>query len=112
MWYIYTDLVGGKPFRVIHLSNKVYIVTGSNTGIGKNRMSGYTQPHNALLPCKGYETALQLAKMKATVILACRSLDKARSARESILKVTSSPEKVGVAFILSQWTCVDDRLTY
>ena len=47
--------------------DKVAIVTGSNAGLG-------------------YETALALAKLDTTVILACRNKDKAEKAKQSIMK--------------------------
>ncbi len=46
-------------------SGKTFIVTGANSGIG-------------------YETTLALAEKNATVIMACRNLDKARRACEAI----------------------------
>ncbi len=46
--------------------DKVIIVTGSNIGLG-------------------YETALELAKKEATVIMACRNMDKANAAKNKIL---------------------------
>jgi len=49
------------------LDGKVFIVTGSNTGIG-------------------YQTAAELAYMGATVIMACRTPEKANAAREQILR--------------------------
>ncbi len=45
---------------------KIIIVTGSNIGLG-------------------YETALELAKKEATVIMACRNMDKAKAAKNKIL---------------------------
>lgn len=57
----------GEKFRnPIKADGKVVIVTGSNTGIGK-------------------ETALELAKRKATVYLACRDLKKCDEARKEIM---------------------------
>lgn len=57
----------GEKFRnPIKAEGKVVIVTGSNTGIGK-------------------ETALELAKRKATVYLACRDLKKCDEARKLII---------------------------
>lgn len=57
---------GNKFTNPIKAENKVIIVTGSNTGIGK-------------------ETALELAKRKATVYLACRDMNKCEEARKSII---------------------------
>ena len=51
------------------LTGQVAIVTGSNTGIGK-------------------ETARALAEMNATVVLACRDLNKAQAAAEEIKEQT------------------------
>jgi NAD(P)-dependent dehydrogenase (short-subunit alcohol dehydrogenase family) len=51
------------------MEGKITIVTGSNTGIGK-------------------ETARGLAKMGATVVLACRDAAKAEAAREDIARST------------------------
>ena len=47
-------------------SQKVAIVTGSNSGIG-------------------YEAALALARKGATVVMACRNLDKANEAAQEIV---------------------------
>lgn len=57
---------GSKFTNPIKAEGKVIIVTGSNTGIGK-------------------ETALELAKRKATVYLACRDMKKCEETRKSIL---------------------------
>lgn len=60
----------GEKFRnPIQAEGKVVIVTGSNTGIGK-------------------ETALELARRKATVYMACRDLKKCDEARKSIILET------------------------
>lgn len=59
----------GKTFNPIDLNGKVFIVTGSNTGIG-------------------FETAKSLIQMNGIVIMACRSIDKANEARDQILKET------------------------
>jgi NAD(P)-dependent dehydrogenase (short-subunit alcohol dehydrogenase family) len=51
----------------VDISGKVAVVTGANTGIGK-------------------ETALALAKMGATVVLACRSEERTRPVIEEIVQ--------------------------
>ncbi len=56
----------------LDLCDKVFIVTGSNTGIG-------------------FETVKGLVKMGATVIMACRSTDKAMEARTKIIVQTKCP---------------------
>ena len=62
----------GEKFRKnITIEGKVVIVTGSNTGIGK-------------------ETALELAKRKATVYMACRDLTKCGEARKEIILQTKN----------------------
>ena len=64
----YEEYVRGKLFDdKINLNNKVYIVTGSNTGLG-------------------YHTAKELVEMGGTVIMACRTLSKANESRLKILK--------------------------
>lgn len=61
------DLLQGEKFRnPVKAEGKVIIVTGSNTGIGR-------------------ETALELAKRKATVYLACRDLKKCEETRKAII---------------------------
>ncbi|CAH0402457.1 unnamed protein product [Chilo suppressalis] len=55
----------------IKMSNKVVIVTGANTGIG-------------------FETAKDLAKRDARVILACRDTDKGNAARNRIVNATGN----------------------
>jgi len=49
------------------MRGKIVIVTGSNTGIGR-------------------ATALNICKMGATVILACRSMERAKAARDEMLE--------------------------
>ncbi|XP_067631481.1 retinol dehydrogenase 13-like isoform X2 [Eurosta solidaginis] len=61
------DLMQGERFKSpIKAENKVVIVTGANTGIGK-------------------ETARELAKRGATVYMACRDMKKCEEAREEIV---------------------------
>ena len=66
---MYTRLVVGNKFRPVRVDNKVYIITGSNTGLG-------------------YETAREIVKLGGVVVMACRTLDKARAARETLLAET------------------------
>lgn len=55
-WNTYCKYVAGIHPPIRDLTGKVYIVTGANSGIG-------------------YDTALQLAHMNATVVLACRCVE-------------------------------------
>lgn len=55
------------------LSGRVYVVTGGNTGLG-------------------YETALDLAGRGATVVIACRDMEKGYVAMEKIMKATGNPD--------------------
>ncbi|XP_042144208.1 retinol dehydrogenase 12 [Ixodes scapularis] len=66
---LYAELTVGKCKSSVDMSGKTVIITGSNTGIGK-------------------ETARELARRNARVILACRNQDKARDAAEDIFKTT------------------------
>ena len=61
--------VAGIKYIEVRLDGNVYIVTGSNTGIG-------------------YETARSIVAMGGTVVLACRSVDRAKEAKERILSST------------------------
>jgi retinol dehydrogenase-12 len=73
---MYQKYVSGPMFIQQDLTGKVFIITGSNTGIG-------------------YDTALEIARMNGTLILACRTPEKANAARDSIIKtIGCSPSKV------------------
>ena len=65
---------GGVNTHNPDLSDKVIIITGSNTGIG-------------------YQTALKLAQLKGTIILACRDQKRGQDA-ESSLKIKSKSDKI------------------
>lgn len=65
----------GKCKNKSNLEGRVFIVTGANSGIGK-------------------ETVKELAKRKATVILACRNLKAAKSTVQDILKCASEAKLV------------------
>eukprot|EP01041_Mallomonas_annulata_P012331 gene12331-25939_t len=72
----YNKYVHGNKYLDVNLSDKIYIVTGSNSGIG-------------------FETANELARMGGTVILACRSVEKANIAKDDIIKRSKcKPENV------------------
>lgn len=55
----------------VRIDGKVVVITGANTGIGK-------------------ETALDLAKRGAKIYLACRDLKKANDARLEIIETTGN----------------------
>lgn len=65
---------GGMCHHRAKLHSKVAIVTGANAGIG-------------------FETSKALFEMGATVILACRSMEKAERARKAIAKEVSNGEE-------------------
>jgi NAD(P)-dependent dehydrogenase (short-subunit alcohol dehydrogenase family) len=72
---IYQKYVCGRQPKPVDLTGKVYIVTGANTGIG-------------------FETAKALIQQGATVVLACRSQDRANEARSRMLELTkAAPSK-------------------
>lgn len=72
---IYQKYVCGRQPKPVDLTGKVYIVTGANTGIG-------------------FETAKALIQQGATVVLACRSQDRANEARTRMLELTkAAPSK-------------------
>ncbi|XP_059474181.1 retinol dehydrogenase 13-like [Neocloeon triangulifer] len=75
-WYKWTS---GRCVSKRRLDGKVAIVTGSNTGIGK-------------------EAARDLARRGAKVILACRDLQRANAARDDIIKTTGN-KKVEVILL-------------
>lgn len=62
---------GGTFTKQTNETGKVFIVTGANTGIGK-------------------ETALEIAKRGGTVYLACRNMTRCEKARQEIIKETNN----------------------
>lgn len=69
------------------LKGKVFIVTGANTGLG-------------------YETASALAKRGATVILACRNMDKANEAINKIRAETKEGELIAIELDLASFDSI------
>lgn len=59
------------------LKGKIFIVTGANTGLG-------------------YETTKALVKRQATVIMACRNMEKARAAAAEIRSETDEGVMVNI----------------
>jgi NAD(P)-dependent dehydrogenase (short-subunit alcohol dehydrogenase family) len=68
-------IAGGVCTSQARLEGKTVIITGSNTGIGK-------------------ETALNLAKRGARVIMACRNLQKAETALQEIVQKSGNENVV------------------
>ena len=81
----------GEPLRPFRekpdLTGVTAVVTGSNKGIG-------------------FETALQLARLHATVILACRDLAAAEVAKQRIVRATNNPNVSVMALDLSAFSSV------
>ncbi|KAL7735421.1 hypothetical protein ACLKA6_019538 [Drosophila palustris] len=71
VFFLRKYMQGGKFEKQTDETGKVVIVTGSNTGIGK-------------------ETVLELARRGATVYMACRDKKRAEEARLEIIKATSN----------------------
>ena len=67
----------GKCKTTEDLTGRIFIVTGANSGIGK-------------------ETTKELARRKARIILACRDLKKARNAIAEIRTEVTSGELVNI----------------
>ncbi|XP_054710865.1 retinol dehydrogenase 13-like [Uloborus diversus] len=64
---VYLKMMAGVCKSDKSMEGKVVIITGANSGIG-------------------FQTALELAKRKAKVIMACRSVERAQKAAEKIIK--------------------------
>lgn len=65
--YFFRDVLSGKDYKIkTSASNKVIIITGANTGLGK-------------------EAARLLAIKNATVVMACRDLEKCEKVNANII---------------------------
>lgn len=78
---------GGQFTKDIRIDGKVVIITGSNTGIGK-------------------ETALDIAKRGARVYMACRSFSKCEEARKEIIQLSGNPNVFNMTLDLSSMESV------
>ena len=74
--FLYHQTSFGQPTRPFteqpNLSSRTVVITGSNKGIG-------------------YETALQFARLKASVIVACRDEQRGKQAVQRIQRLTNNP---------------------
>src|SRR5689334_10271365 len=62
---------GPKCKHFVNLTDKIVVITGANTGIGK-------------------ETAIALSKMGATIVMACRDKSRGEAAVEEVIKATGN----------------------
>lgn len=82
-------LEGGQFTKDIGIDGKVVIITGCNTGIGK-------------------ETALDVAKRGARVYMACRSFAKCEAARKEIIEKSGNENVFNMELDLSSMESVRD----
>ncbi|XP_076636597.1 retinol dehydrogenase 12 [Colletes latitarsis] len=82
----------GRYKNMDSLQGRVFIVTGANSGIGK-------------------ETVKELAKRKATVIVACRNLQNARSAISDIRSHIFTGELVPMQLNLASFSSIREFVT-
>lgn len=80
---------GGRFEKNVRIDGKVVIVTGANTGIGK-------------------ETVLDLAKRGGRVYMACRDLNKAESARQEVVEKSGNKNVFTAKLDLSSLQSVRD----
>ncbi|EDV59653.1 retinol dehydrogenase 13 [Drosophila erecta] len=71
VYFLKEYMQGGKFTKDTDETGKVFIVTGANTGIGK-------------------ETALEIARRGGTVYMACRDMNRCEKARKDIIKETNN----------------------
>ncbi|XP_018791888.1 PREDICTED: retinol dehydrogenase 12-like [Bactrocera latifrons] len=89
IWFIRLYMQGGKYRKSTTAMGKVVIITGANTGIGK-------------------ETARELAKRGATIYMACRDMEKCEKARQELIKDTCNKNIFGMKLDLASLKSIKD----
>lgn len=90
------DAVGGDKYEKIgeeeakkklvdSIKNKVFIVTGANTGLNDYRSSKFTVSHDFSSTGIGKEITWELARLNARVYMACRDMKKCEETRREIV---------------------------
>ncbi|GAB0091559.1 retinol dehydrogenase 12 [Sergentomyia squamirostris] len=89
--FVYRRYIEGGQFKRDHvkMDGKVVIITGANTGIGK-------------------ETAMDLARRNAKIYLACRDFDRCEVARKEIMEKTGNQQIFNRLLDLSNQKSVRD----
>ncbi|XP_017132911.1 retinol dehydrogenase 13-like [Drosophila elegans] len=82
VYFLRKYMQGGQFTKKTDETGKVFIVTGANTGIGK-------------------ETALEFARRGGTVYMACRDMNRCETARQDIIRETNNPNIFGRQLDLS-----------
>ncbi|XP_017132878.1 retinol dehydrogenase 13-like [Drosophila elegans] len=82
VYFLRKYMQGGQFTKQTDETGKVFIVTGANTGIGK-------------------ETALEFARRGGTVYMACRDMNRCETARQDIIRETNNPNIFGRQLDLS-----------
>jgi NAD(P)-dependent dehydrogenase (short-subunit alcohol dehydrogenase family) len=77
------SMIDERARRVTSVSDKVAVITGANGGLG-------------------FQTALQLARMGMSIVMACRSMDKARKAQSDLLAEVPDAEAMVIPLDVSE----------
>lgn len=78
---------GGQFTKDVRIDGKIVVITGANTGIGK-------------------ETALDLAQRGGKIYMACRDIKKAEAARLEIIDKTGNPNVLCRSLDLSSFASI------
>ncbi|XP_017479348.1 PREDICTED: retinol dehydrogenase 12-like [Rhagoletis zephyria] len=89
LWLFRSYMQGGKYRKNTTALGKVVVITGANTGIGK-------------------ETARELAKRGATIYMACRDMKKCEKARQELIKDTCNENIHGIKLDLASLTSIKE----